>query len=209
MSSLLESSAAEAIAELTLTTANYHEATATLKKQFGNPQLIVNRYMDALLNTPAILLHQDVKGLRRLYDSMEAHIRGLQALGIAVSGYGDMLSSVIVNKLPPEIRLLVMKLLGIIGILGKVMSIVGQAVNATERAAVPTTSVPSTGSKLQRQILTAANLVSCNSELTNDQVECVYCGQGHTSGSCSTVSDIAVRKEILRKAGRCYTCLKW
>ena len=36
----------------------------------------------------------------------------------------------------------------------------------------------------------------------------VYCGQGHPSSSCSTVIDIAVRKEILQKAGRCYTCLK-
>ena len=37
---------------------------------------------------------------------------------------------------------------------------------------------------------------------------CVYCGQGHPSSSCSTIIDIAIQKEILRKAGRCYTCLK-
>ena len=38
---------------------------------------------------------------------MEAHIRGLRALGISVAAYGSMLSSVLVNKLPPGIRLIV------------------------------------------------------------------------------------------------------
>ena len=56
LSSLLESSAAEAIAGLTLTAANYDEAIATLKKRFGNSQLIVNRHMEALLNTAAFVL---------------------------------------------------------------------------------------------------------------------------------------------------------
>ena len=62
LSSLLESSAAEAIAGLNLTAANYNEAIATLKKRFGNPQLIVNRHIDALLNTAAISSHHDIKG---------------------------------------------------------------------------------------------------------------------------------------------------
>ena len=36
----------------------------------------------------------------------------------------------------------------------------------------------------------------------------MYCNQSHPSGSCTTVTDIAAWKEILRKAGRCYTCLR-
>ncbi len=43
--SLLESTAAEAIAGLTPTEANYEEAVATLKRRFGNPQLIINRHI--------------------------------------------------------------------------------------------------------------------------------------------------------------------
>ena len=65
--------------------ANYDEAIATLKKRFGNPQLIVNRHIiNTLLNTAAILLDHDVKGLSRLDESVEAHIRELWALGISV-----------------------------------------------------------------------------------------------------------------------------
>lgn len=43
--SLLESLAAEAISGLTLTSANYEEAIAILKRRFGNKQLIVNRHI--------------------------------------------------------------------------------------------------------------------------------------------------------------------
>lgn len=107
LTSLLESSAAEAIAGLTLTTENYDEAIATLKKRFGNPQLIVNRHMEALLSIAAVTTHHDVKGLRKLHDSVEAHVRGLRALGVLPDSYGGLLTSVLVNKLPPEVRLIV------------------------------------------------------------------------------------------------------
>ena len=43
LNSFLESIAAESIAGLTLTSANYEEAVTTLKRRFGNTQLIVNK----------------------------------------------------------------------------------------------------------------------------------------------------------------------
>ena len=63
--SFLESSAAEAIAGLLLTAANYTEAVSILRKRFGNSQLIVNRHMEALLAITTVLSHHDVKGLRK------------------------------------------------------------------------------------------------------------------------------------------------
>ena len=99
--SLVESSAAEAIAS-----ANYDEAIATLKKRFGNPQLIVNRHMEALLGVMAVPSHFDIKGLRKLHDTVEAHVRGLRALGVPAESYGDLFTSILMNKLPSEIRLI-------------------------------------------------------------------------------------------------------
>ena len=100
---LLESSAADAIAGLTLTSANYQEAIDTLKRRFGNDQLIVGKHMDALLALPTATSHQDIKSLRHLYDSVECHVRGLRALGVNTESYGQLLSSVLMNKLPAEI----------------------------------------------------------------------------------------------------------
>ena len=76
LKSFLESTAAESIAGLTLTSAKYEEAVATLKRRFGNTQLIVNKHMDTLLNLPAVNSHHDLRGLRQLYDAVEAHMRG-------------------------------------------------------------------------------------------------------------------------------------
>jgi len=63
---LLESAALEAITGLTTTEANYEEAVATLKKRFGNPQLIINRHMEALLNVSGVSSYNDIRDLRRL-----------------------------------------------------------------------------------------------------------------------------------------------
>ena len=203
LSSLLESSAAEAIAGLTLTAANYNEAMETLKKRFGNPQLIVNRHTEALLNIAAVSSNHDVKGLRRLHDSVEAHVRGLRALGVPATSYGGILSSVLVNELPPEIRLIVSREMAGDGWnLDKVMKIIEREVDARERASVPTTS-----SNPRRRMPTAATLIASNSEPTGEHITCVYCRQRHTSSSCTTITDVTARKKILRKAGRCYTCL--
>ena len=66
--------------------------------------------MDALLNTHAVALPHNLKGLRHLYDSVETQIvRGLRALGVPSESYGSLLSSVLMNKLPQELRLIVSK----------------------------------------------------------------------------------------------------
>ena len=158
LSSLLESSASEVITGLTLMVANYNEAIATLKRKFGYPQFIVYRHMEALLNTTVVSSHHNVKGLRKLYDS-EAHIRGLQALGISVSAYGGMLSSMLVNKLPPEIRLSIScEISGDSWDVNNVMSVVEQEIGARECASVPTSGTPNTSVRPRRQIPTVATL---------------------------------------------------
>ena len=40
------------------------------------------------------------------------------------------------------------------------------------------------------------------------QNSCVYCGQAHSSSKCRRVTDIKQRKDILRKNGRCYICIR-
>ena len=82
LQSLLEKSAYEAIAGLTLSSANYSEAIEILKKRFGNRQMIISRHMEILLNLSAVSGEQDLKGLLWLYNEVEANIRSLKALGV-------------------------------------------------------------------------------------------------------------------------------
>ena len=206
LTSLLEFAAAKAIAGLTLTAANYDEAIATLKKRFGNPQLIINRHMEALLNVSAVSSHHDVKCLRRLHDSVEAHVRGLRALGVPSDSYGGLLTSVLVNKLPPELRLIVSRAVtGEHWDLDMVMKVFEQEVDARECACLPSATSNQRGT--QSRIPTAATLVASDPP-SNAIVTCVFCDRKHQSVSCTQVIDISARKEILRRAGRCYICLK-
>ena len=101
--SLLEKSAN---AGLTLSSANYIEAIEILKKQFGNKQMIVSKHMEILLNLTAVSGEHDLRGLRRLYNEVETNVRSLKALGVEQATYGAMLTSVLLTKLPPEIRLI-------------------------------------------------------------------------------------------------------
>ena len=63
--------------------------------------------MDTLLSVEAVSSDQHLKDLRCLYDTTESHIQSLKSLGVEATSYGSMLSSVLLAKLPPDMRLLV------------------------------------------------------------------------------------------------------
>ena len=145
LNSFLESTAAELIAGLTFTSANYEKAVTTLKRRFGNTQLIVNKHMDTLLNLPAVNSRHDLRGLWQLYDTAEAHMRGLRALGVTADSYGGLLTSILMSKLPLEIRLIISReLTEDKWDVGKLMKIIDREVDARERSA--TSRSPNPGS---------------------------------------------------------------
>ena len=61
--SLLERTAYDAIAGLTLSSANYREAIEILQKRFGNKLLIISKHMETLLNTEPVSSDQNLKDL--------------------------------------------------------------------------------------------------------------------------------------------------
>ena len=107
--SLLDNTALDAIAGLTISTYNYQQAVEILTKRFGNKQVIISKHMDALMNLEAVTSDKNLKDLRHIYmyDLTEAHVRSLRSLGIESATYGALLSPVLLSKLPPELRLIV------------------------------------------------------------------------------------------------------
>ena len=63
--------------------------------------------METLLNTKAMTSDSNLKELRHLYDTIESHIQNLKSLGVEAASYGAMLSSLLLLKLPPDLRLIV------------------------------------------------------------------------------------------------------
>ena len=105
LKSLLAGSALEAIN--CRLDSNYGEAIAILERRFGNRQQIIDKHMDQLLNVNPVTSGNNLAGLRHLFDTTETHIRGLKSLGVTANSYGSLLSSVLLKKLPADIRLLI------------------------------------------------------------------------------------------------------
>ena len=204
LKSYLDSTAADAIAGLTLTAANYAEAIATLKRRFGNTQLIVSKHMDGLLGLPAVSSPHDVRSLRQLYDAVESHVRGLRALGVSTESYGGMLTSILMSKLPAAIRLIVNReLTDDTWAIADVLKSVEKEVRIRERAA-ESGGTDSRTPKKGRSPTTVSSLLNNSS----GQVRCSFCNEDHSSQSCTKVAGVDARKESLRKSGRCFVCLR-
>ena len=93
--------ASKSIAGFPLTDANYLESIKLLQERFGQQHRVVSAHMQALLNitNPTNTL----SSLRIFYDTLEIHIRGLEALGKSHETYGDILVPIIHKKLPTDL----------------------------------------------------------------------------------------------------------
>ena len=100
------------MAGLTLSTAKYKDAISVLRRLFSNEQQIVAKHTDALLNTEPVTSDFNLKALSQQYDIIESQIQGLKALGMASKSYSNLLSSMLPNKLPQEIHLIISRKVG-------------------------------------------------------------------------------------------------
>ena len=201
--SLLERTAYDAIAGLTLSSANYADAVSILKKRFGDQELIVSWHMETLLNLEAVMSDKNLRGLRWLHDDVEAHVRGLKALGIEPDSYGAMLAPVLLNKLPPDIHLIVSRKIAVsVTKVDKILEHVEVELTARERAAHNMTPSPR---QHDRGKPNATTLLAGGSR--SNTPACSYCQQSHSSRDCTTFTDVAARKQILRSSGRCFNCV--
>ena len=212
--SLLEGSAAGAIRGLPLTAENYGAARDILKKRFGQPQIIINAHMEALVKVAAVTVDNDLKRLRLLYDRVEAHVRALQALGIQCESYGKLLVPLLMEKLPPNMRLIISRAIDQpewdLDVLLKAFD---SEIEARERCESIGTN-PSDSFTPKRPFSSQANKgkdVPTGATLTNQSehpISCTFCKQSHPSASCGTVTDIGARRNLLKQQGRCFVCLR-
>jgi hypothetical protein len=203
--SLLQGPALDAISGLTLTDANYREAVDVLKERFGNKQQIIDKHMDALLSVEVVTSDNNLKALRRLYDVVESQVRGLKSLGVASETYGTLLSSILLSKIPKEIRLIISRKVG--GgdwKLDMLLEMLQEEVQARERAASNDSQTKNL--EKHRKFPHTTSTLWTGSE--GSTPICCYCRQSHLSHACKAVKSVEEKKRILREAGRCYLCLR-
>ena len=160
--------------------------------------------MDLLINSEQVSSANHVAALRRLYDWVESNVQSLSALGVSSDSYGSLLSSVLVKKLPPELKLRISRQMTDNWDLRGMMKIVGEELEARERAATPREGMEHRESKSDRPSIAA--LVTGTSG--GEQSGCCYCRQLHAPTDCDIVTLTEERRSILRRAGHCFACLK-
>ena len=206
LQSLLEGSAREAISGLPLTSDNYEEAISILEARFGDKQRIIHRHMDILLGIDAVTSIHNLTALRKLYDKVETNVRSLDALGVASDSYGSILSSVLIKKLPNELRLLVSRKLTGEWTLSAILKELSDELRARERMALATPTTKDGGLKRTNHLPTAAALMSGSRNAP--ATACCCCQNEHPSDKCDVVKSVEERRRVLRTTGRCYICLR-
>ena len=189
LSSLLEGTAREAIAGLSLTEANYTEAVSTLKKRFGGTQQIISKHMEALLQVDAVTNSQNVRALRRLFDNLSSHMRSLASLKVMEETYGNLLCPVLINKIPSDMQLIVSrKVPESKWELKTLMAAIEEEIVARERLG-PSRAPRRSDSKPHP---TATTLVT--KESPTGPLTCCYCNQQHRPTDCTVVAQVDERK---------------
>lgn len=96
---------AAAIAGLQPTSKCYEDAIDILQQRFGNQAALIQDHIESLMNIAPVSSPRNVRALRRLYDNVQAHLRGLKALGVGEESYCAMLYLGLLRALPTDLSL--------------------------------------------------------------------------------------------------------
>ena len=61
--------------------------------------------MEILLNLESDTSHYHIRSLQQLHDTVESNVRSSKSLQVSRESHGSLLSSILMNKLPQEFRL--------------------------------------------------------------------------------------------------------
>ena len=133
--------------------------------------------------------------------------RTFGALGVDPDSYSAMLSSVFLNKLPHELRLIVSRQTPGSAIhVDTLMKMVEKELTARERTAGPT-SLSHRSQDKDRSRPTSMSFLA-GAQPSPPSLVCCYCQQSDPSIDWPTVYDHSSRRQILRTSGRCFNCLQ-
>ena len=155
--------------------------------------------MDQLLALRPVA-SDDLQQLRDMYDIIEIHTRNLLNFNVKAKSYGPVLNSVVMSKLPRNIRLVISRQMpdGKWDVC-KLMDVFKRELVARERC--------EQFESLSYQNDAEHNISSTLHVNTPRSVTCSYCKGDHKSLNCNIVTDIKARKAHLREKNKCFNCL--
>jgi hypothetical protein len=222
--SLVEGSAHLTIEGLSLCDFNYDKAISLLHERYGDFHKIINAHMKALLEVERPVSNNDAVSLRRFYDSIESHVRSLDALGQATDTYGDLLTPNILEKIPTEIGRNLTRTHGnCVWKFDDLRKAILTEVNILETFCKDDVSL-STDSTVSSFMTNTnkSNRPRRNGNQSNYKqqstkkpwnnkytpTKCVFCQGDHRSIECNKVNSAEERWKIVKASKLCFNCLR-
>ncbi|KAH6942689.1 hypothetical protein HPB50_009248 [Hyalomma asiaticum] len=100
LQSLLSGEVEGDIAGLQATAECYADDIEILASRFGHPTALTQDHMQGLIDLKPVTSARNVRELRWVHDDLQAHMRGLKALGVGEDSYNSMLYPVLLRVLP-------------------------------------------------------------------------------------------------------------
>lgn len=196
--SQLEGAALRTIAGLELTNSNYGVAIDILKERYGNKQFVIQNHYNRLSDLEEAT--NQVHSLRFVFDTIEQHLRSLEALGEDIEQQN--LVATIQRKFPMTL---------VEHIENSNVTDDPWTVKSLRRAIQKYITSKEIATQRQQRMSTvyyddhrATSTMFSNTK--NRKPKCIFCEKEHWSDECRTVSTLRERKEKLKE--KCFICLR-
>ena len=212
LKSILDGNAARAIQGLPLTEGNYEVAVKILQERFGKKQQIISAHMEELLKLQACQKDK-ASQIRYVYDKINVHVRGLEALGITSDQYRSLLIPIIISRLPQEISLQVARHTSRdIWSITELLELIQKEVEVRELTEqISLKDKKAQGVNILKPCKPPPSTTSSfftKGESQKTFIKCSYCRGEHFSSECTKVTSSKAGKSILQKEGHCFVCLR-
>ncbi|MCP4479237.1 MAG: DUF1759 domain-containing protein, partial [Planctomycetaceae bacterium] len=173
--------------------------------------------MQSLLKLQS-LPNQNTEHLRKIYDEINVHVRGLQSLGMPSESYGSLLIPLIMARMPKEIAIQVARKTSEgIWKIEEILQILEKEIEAREigakisAAAHESKTERNTGYDRANATKISGTTKAFVAQTRNEsrKISCLFCKKEHWASECSeVVKDVKKRKELIANAKRCFRCLR-
>ena len=195
---ILEGEAFRVVQGLEIVEENYDHAKETLYQRFGHKQKIIQVHMDNLLNLQ-YSPNNTIAQLRKIFDDVDVHIRGLESLGVSQENYGSLLIMNIMKRMTKDVALQVVREIKLdIWSMKSILDIIRKEIEARETCSYVGETEKKAPIHRPKQNPTAKSSFHAKEQSISSN-RCYFCEGEHLSYQCEKVKDLNKRKELFLK----------
>ena len=198
----LEGDAARLLSGFNHSEAEYYEAIELLKNTYGQPRILVQARLNALLDLPAP--EPTVKSLSNFRSSYEGHLRVLKCLDCNIQEAGYVYAHILLRKLPFATRdnLNRAKKPGLWS-LEQLRDSINEEIQHLSSLQEKTKQGSNVAVVDYSNMQTASFAVGA----TSNPKFCRFCSKNHLSHSCESYNSVKMRKQRVNELKLCFNCL--